>query len=619
METSDFKSLYAHLEERAIDYKYLHQIASLFQRIRDDMHRQQNSEEERKAQWEMDVFNFSIEENVVQPLFTGTNAEGKEIKYPSYDNFSDATYDYIDWRLDETKNPLLKARYAHILWLSPKKHGKYAQMAIDAYLELTKCYEQKDKEQPEEHFGLAVLNAMKNAFFLALNIKDGGRLDASKAEVKRLVVDFNPKSSSLFALRANLIGLMIKEKDAFSKEDFNGINELCLSFAKGLPDSHRSIAMLELGEKVEQKVGMTTCNWRQLIAETWEKMMNAHMKNKLVAITFCQNALSCYKQTKNSQKIEELEKTYTELKDSAEFKEFKVELNLEDHIKKCEENAKKIVQHSSEDILKFLISERKLLPTYKETRKFAEELLKEHPLQSIFPIQIIDERGHNVQHFTSKEEIEEYQTLNQYQMYLETQYLPLINMIIIEAIKEKKITLSILLEFLEKYSWYGKTIEKKIQNQKVKHNWLSLIAPSLLEFSNQMEYFLSSGKYPNLILCVDSLVLKIEGLIRDLCTYSGMTTFYQTTDKQGRDIYLEKDLNALLHDEKMIELMGEDDLFLFKFVLVEKAGYNLRHKIAHSLMYFGEYQIKYANLLFLMLLRLGKFDFQHDEKPSPIN
>lgn len=192
-------------------------------------------------------------------------------------------------------------------------------------------------------------------------------------------------------------------------------------------------------------------------------------------------------------------------------------------------------------------------------------------------------------------------------------------MIIMEAIKERKITFSILLEFLKKYSWYGKTIEKKIQNQNVKHNWLSLIAPSLLEYFNQMGYFLSSGKYPNLILCIDSLVLKIEGLIRDLCTYSGITTFYQTTDKQGREIYLEKDLNALLHDEKMIKLIGEDDLLLFKFVLVEKAGYNLRHKVAHSLMYSGEYQINYANLLFLMLLRLGKFDFEHEEKPSPTN
>jgi len=43
--------------------------------------------------------------------------------------------------------------------------------------------------------------------------------------------------------------------------------------------------------------------------------------------------------------------------------------------------------------------------------------------------------------------------------------------------------------------------------------------------------------------------------------------------------------------------------------LVEKAGYNLRHKVAHSLIFFGEYRINYMHLLILMLLKIGKFDF----------
>jgi len=69
-------------------------------------------------------------------------------------------------------------------------------------------------------------------------------------------------------------------------------------------------------------------------------------------------------------------------------------------------------------------------------------------------------------------------------------------------------------------------------------------------------------------------------------------------------------LNALLHEEKMKQIFDEDELFFFKFVLVEKAGYNLRHRIAHSLMLFSEYQINYMHLLFLILLKLGKYDLR---------
>jgi hypothetical protein len=147
---------------------------------------------------------------------------------------------------------------------------------------------------------LDVINVVKNAFYLALNIKDDKRLELVKAETKRLVTNFNPQSSSRFALRANLIGLMTKEKDAFSKEDLDSISNSCLEYSKELQDSHKIITMLELGEIVDQKLGISTCNWKKSIAETFEKMMTAHMENKLVAITFCQNALKYYREIKDT-------------------------------------------------------------------------------------------------------------------------------------------------------------------------------------------------------------------------------------------------------------------------------------------------------------------------------
>jgi len=136
----------------------------------------------------------------------------------------------------------------------------------------------------------------------------------------------------------------------------------------------------------------------------------------------------------------------------------------------------------------------------------------------------------------------------------------------------------------------------------------SLLAPSLLEYFVQMEYWMASGNYPNLVLCIDSLVLKIEGLLRDMCYFKGIATFNSRTDKKGRKRITEKELNALLNEKRIGELFDPDDLLLFKFVLIEKSGYNLRHKIAHSLMLSTEYSIYYAHLLLLILLKLGSFN-----------
>lgn len=610
MDFSDLESAYKHLEENPLDYKHLHQIAEIFQKIRDEMHKKQKAEEEAKAQWEIDIFNFSIENNIVRPLYMMVNDKGEEIRYPSYDRFIDITYDYIIERLSSTAHPLLKARYAHILWFSPKKHGKYAEIGIDAYLELVKLYEQKDREKPQEHFGLDTLNAIRNALFLSLDSNNENRLSLSKTEVKRLIFSFNSESSSLFALRAGLISLMLNQKGVFSKDDFIGLSEMCFNFAEGLAESHKSITMLELGEKIDQKLGTIRHDWKKSIAECYEKMMRPNIeKNKLVAIKFCQDALKYYRQLNDSRKIEELEAIYDELKDKVEFKEFKMELNLEECIKTFEKKAKEIAQHSSEEIYWLLALNKNLLPKHAEMKSLAEKILKEHPIQGIFPIGIIDERGHNVQYFSSEEEMTYYHTLNQYQLYLETQHIPLINAIILEALKEKKMTFSSLIDYFRQHSWFGKTVKKKIQNQEIEYDWINQLAPSLLEYFKQMEYLFASGKYPNLVLCVDSLIVKIEGLLRDLCNYSGIFTFFQTTDYQGRTVYREKDLNALLHEGKIRELFDEDELLFFKFVLVEKAGYNLRHKIAHSLIFFGEYRINYIHLLILMLLKIGKFDF----------
>jgi hypothetical protein len=168
-ELLDLDNLYKHLEEKAIHYKY-RDIANLFQKIRDKMHVEKKADLEAIAQLEMNVFNFSVSQNVVSPSWTFPDSEGKLVSHPTYDDFVPASYDYIIRRFDSTSNPMLKARYAHVLWFSPKKHGKYALLAIDGYLELIKLYELKDKENPQKHFGFDVLNAIENALLLSRNI-----------------------------------------------------------------------------------------------------------------------------------------------------------------------------------------------------------------------------------------------------------------------------------------------------------------------------------------------------------------------------------------------------------------------------------------------------------------
>ncbi|MCK4307705.1 DUF4209 domain-containing protein [candidate division WOR-3 bacterium] len=620
---ADLKSLCNYLEKTATDYKYSHQIGNLFQKLRDLKHKQNKSDEAEKSQWEVDFFNFMIEDGNLKPIFTGPNDKGEVVGYPFLDRFNDRTYKYLIERLDSTSNLLLNARYSHILWCSPKKHTKYAKMAVNSYLKLIKIYEAKDMKEPNEYYGLYVLKAVKNAYFIASQVKY--KVDKIKSELRRLVNTFNFKSSSSFALRANLVELMLKSKGKFLNKDFLGFEKICWQISESLTKAgniHGAIDMLKLGEKVEQKLGRRTHNWGKRIAESYETLMKqAEKGNNLASLTFCQFAIENYKKLKDKDKISELEKKYSELKNSMKMSEFKKEINLTELIKRYRKIAEKVVRDNPDKIIEVLMLDKNLLPKYKDMEKIAEEHSKQFVMQHLFPTEIIDQSGHLSQHFSDEEEKKYFSILQQYKWELELNKIYLINEIFFTAIRGNKLSIDILLDFLKRHSWFGKNISKKLSNNEtIVYNWLNLIAPALHEYFFQMHrYFLNPANYPNLVLSIDSLVLKVEGLLRDICQFSGVTTFYMTNDSKGRNIVREKDIHALLYEAPIKRLFDEDDLLFLKFLLVEKAGYNLRHKVAHSLMLFQEYNVNYMHLLILALFRLGKYDFVKKEDATSHN
>ena len=221
----DLESVYNHLEEHAADYKYIFLLGNLFQRVRDLKHKEGKKDEVERAQWELEFFNFVINKNILNPRFIGTNGKGEEAKIPNIDNINENTYKYLIERLNFTSNPILKARYAHVLWLSPKKHSKYAKIAVDSYLELIKICEKKDKEKPEEPYGLRIGNIINNALCIGYQINY--RLNEIKAEIVRLIKNFSLNSSSAFALRFTLIDLVLNEKRIFQKKDIGWLEREC--------------------------------------------------------------------------------------------------------------------------------------------------------------------------------------------------------------------------------------------------------------------------------------------------------------------------------------------------------------------------------------------------------
>ncbi len=410
-------------------------------------------------------------------------------------------------------------------------------------------------------------------------------------------------------MRVDLIQLMLDDKASFDETQFISLNDLCIQVADTLFQSgngFRAISFFELGEKIEKRLGLKTHDYRTSIAECFEMMMKQNENEPLISMTHCQNAIECYKKAKNNAKIKELEIKYRNLKDSLRLEPIEYKIDQTEHIEKCIQFSEELVSKNSPDnIIGYLALHKDLLPTYKDMDEQAEQQSKNHPILDIFPTIILDQNVHPAQ-MISTENVKFYKILQHYKMHLEISKLPLINYLLIESIKQKKLSPQLMLNFLQKYSWLSITQSKPLPNGEIfEYNWLNLLAPAINEYFLQMNYYLFSKNYPNFVLAIDSLTLKIEGILRDYCNNAGIVTFFQRTDKNGTKVQ-EKDINALLHEPELADHFSNDDILLFKFILVEKTGYNLRHKVAHSLMSYADYDISIIHILILILLRLSK-------------
>jgi hypothetical protein len=612
VEFTELKDLYDHLEASGTEYERDYQIASLFQNLRDLKHQAGQTREAEMAQWEVDCFSFRTQDGRLQSMFSGTDDKGQPVEYPAISTLSDGELDYIQRRLEITTNPILRARYAHILWDSRRKHKKYAEIAVDAYLELVKPYEEKDKNAPESHSGLYVLTSIEQATSLGTAV--GYRVADLRSELRRLVKEFNPESSSAFVMRLRLIRYMLENKSNFPPECLDGFPEVCLRFGQKFFERnrfHNAIDIFQAGERVDRKLGLKTHDWPRSIAESYEGLMNERAESDLAVMPFCQSAIEQYRKIGDTKKVAELEKRYEDFIGKQKFGRFSREIDLTEFRNQCRDVAQKLCAADPDTIISTLIADKSLLPRRKDMEKNAEELNKTAVLTSIAPVAITDQHGHTAEHFVTDDEKLYFRTIEQYAFSIQLEKQFLINEIFIAAIKRDRLNIYTVMQFFQKNSWYGKNIVKRLPGgETITYNWLNLIAPGLNDYFIQMQWHLSQPAYvPSFVLAMDSLVLKIEGFVRDICVFSGVTTFYQAKDKQGRIVVREKDINWLLREEPIKSLFDEDDLLFFKFVLIEKAGLNLRHKIAHCLIYHPEYNITCMHLLLLVLFRLGRYDF----------
>ncbi|MDD4110728.1 MAG: DUF4209 domain-containing protein [Clostridia bacterium] len=594
------------IEKNINTYKYSFQMGDEFISLRDTG----NDNEKKQAQWEIDAFNFVISRGGLQPKFQSSGKNGEIITYPSIKRFDNEAYSYFINRLDKSAHPTLVSIYSTILWNSPKKHTKFATKAIEAFISLADFYRDEDLKDLENknHFGLSVINSIENAFFIALSSKNE-KLNSIKRKLIDLIINYPESSSSSFALKINLTELALENK--FSKSDLKKckieISKMGNNFLK-TKQYHRAIDTFQLAGRLCWINENKKCDvWLKKQAKCFEAM--SLVKNKQPDMSHlhnCEQAILLYKKLKNIKKIKLLSNRYEKLKSNQVLN--KISVPLDDNLgKKIRENndnlSRKISEKTTPEIISILTFSQFVLPDVKRTKKVADEISSKYVFTHLANMQVFDNRNNTPEKFFDDSSKEKFEHIRQYMLTFELSYADLLHRILYFTIAKNGLFMKEVLEYLDKESWYSKTLNRKTGTDVVKYKWIDVLAPALNDYYIEYRKYVLGRIEPNFVLTIDSLALKIEGIIRDLCRIKKIpTTFFK---ENGTTI--EADLPKLLQIPELIQIIDDDDIFLLKIVLTEKSAYNLRHQVAHSLMVYDNYSIVYANLLFIIILRLGKY------------
>lgn len=202
--------------------------------------------------------------------------------------------------------------------------------------------------------------------------------------------------------------------------------------------------------------------------------------------------------------------------------------------------------------------------------------------------------------------------INPYSIHINNFSIHHIWLVVSKGIKSGKISFESLIDYLKNNSWYGQDFTYLDTNNETQgFNWIELLSPSLQSFFIQTEIDIKTNSHnpKGYILAIDSLVLKFEGLLRELSRMIGAQTIEIIGNVTEERIKFDK----LLDNEKIKTLIPEDDIAYFKF-LFTSIGMNLRNNTAHCFFKTQNYTSAIMLLLIVALLRLGNYKLETKEK-----
>jgi hypothetical protein len=568
------------------------------------------------AEIDRQAFNFSKspdERLSFRVAGTSKMEDGSEIpfEWPDIREFNGEDFDYLYNRFKSTKNTYAKTEYGLVLFYSRNKlDNDFVIELLTALFELVKTYINKARPNNDKnHYILHSRSVLSNALFIADKRKSIEEIkdifinliiytfdvhqtwDLSNHSILRVIIDFTNFAVQYY-------------KDFSQTVDVSRFIDKNWEVAKLLTNSHvfGAIYIADISIKLSRKLDIDAKDWLNFKAIQFETLA-IQKKDDAVSISFLEKAMSIYKVLKDSINLNRLQQTYQQLRTDFRLGEVTKEMPQDESQRIMQLIKKDVHEKSEEEIIKTLLFTPMIRPL-EDIKKWNDDLINNNTFLNLLPVKIKDKFGNTVAQYVTEEERKKISLIRTYELHMQIATQTIIDLFI-EAFRSNKISANGIISLLNQ-TWMGEKATRIVNGIETNFSYTKLVESGVNSLFNEMQRWKDDQNYePNFVSATDSLVLKIEYFLREFCYFLDIVTFKERPNQET--IIMEKTLDDLLND--LDGKLSADDHFFFKFVLTEKAGYNLRNKIAHGLMDDIEYSLQYPLFAMIIILKLANYQF----------
>lgn len=555
---------------------------------------------------------------------TAKNEDGEDVPivWPDINQFTEGDFNYIEERYKNTKNLYTKTHFGLVLYFQNatafSRHNFFKKQLCGDLFELAKTYEKKALSTKQKRpYSFHLFQAIKAALQISIRSKFDdlkneitsfllnlhNQWDLDRDDALRILLDV----THLFTDNYKHVKNKIKPEDII-KQNLVGVETQTRKSTWG------AIHILDSSSVLDQKAGLEYFNYKKRKAELFEQLADEAegTPRQLAAISYVEKALRLYRELKDNDNVKRLEKRYQEIRGTGNFGTVKKELD-HNHVKQINDNINKEIEAKSPLEILQTLSISPMFSSYEAIKESSEEAFAQSFSLSLFGTSVADKFGNTVAKYTTEEERKLFSFWQTYSFHFQigAQWLTYYFM---QAYKKGKINFDSTMSFL-RTSWLNEPISRNYNGTILDIKPIQILIPPIRLLFKELKDWSENNEYEfNTVVLNDSLTLKIEALLRYLCERIGIVTF----KPRDKGIVMEKNIDDFLADIKDSSErptgFSENDRLFVKFVLSEKAGQNLRNRIAHGLMDIHEYSFDNIIVVFTIILRFAKYLFSTDIK-----